>query len=224
MTVDPVPSGVRPPRSRAVAFALLTLGGLGALLFASLDWWSSPMATEGVTGNQATDSLAGVLSGAAAAGTALAALSGRRARTVLGVLIAVLAVGMGVVAVLAEPTVMVNNSWAGSVAAPPEVTGLRFAYAALALATLAGAIVLALRARTWPLRADRFARTAGRASTTAADDAADVWKAMDAGFDPTAGDSAPGPHDIQEPPGAFDPRPRPTRPQTSGRKPRDRTE
>lgn len=176
------------PRSRALAFAALALGSLAGLLLASQHWWTLPATAAGVTGNEATDSLAGVLAGAAAAGTALAGLSGRWARTLLGAAIALIATAM-VVAVLIAESQPVTGGLTESFAEPPQATGLAVAYLACAVLTGAGALVLALFARSWPVRPDRFARTTGRASVTATDDAADVWRALDAGFDPTVGDN-----------------------------------
>lgn len=175
------------PRSgRGAAFALLVLGSLLGLLLATQPWWTHPGGD--ITGNLGTATLTGVLAGAAAAGTGLAALSGRRARTVLGVLLLALGVGMVVVAVTAtvDATEM-PAATLGDRAADQELraTGVRWAYLVSGILVSAGAGVLLLRARHWPDRRDRYARVRARASTTAEDDPADVWKAMDAGFDPT---------------------------------------
>ncbi|MDO5498977.1 MAG: Trp biosynthesis-associated membrane protein [Propionibacteriaceae bacterium] len=192
---------------RAAAFALLGAGSLIGMLLASQNWWNHPAATTAITGNQVTGSLAGVLAGAAAAGTGLAALSGRRARTALGVLLAVLGLGMVVVAVTVEVDAASLSTGPAVLPGAGELsaTGLRWAYLACGPLVVAGAGLLALRARSWPARRDRFARVGARAAITAEDDATDVWKAMDAGFDPT--------HD--DPGASGDP---------SGRKPSDRRE
>lgn len=172
---------------RAAAFALLAVGSLAGLLLATQSWWTHPGLATGLTGNQATASLTGVLAGAAAAGTGLAALSGRRARTALGGLLLLLGSGMTVVAITA--TVDAAAIVTGPVAVPGDgdvtATGARWAYAACGVLVVAGAGVLLHRARHWPTRRDRYARLRARAATTAEDDAAEVWRAMDAGFDPT---------------------------------------
>lgn len=140
-------------RERGIAFGSLALGSLIGLLLATQGGWAPAIAP--------------VLAGAAAAGTGLAALSGRYARTALGVLIVVLGAGMVVAAVLAPGTV------------------LRWSYLGCGVLVIAGAGVLLLKARSWPQRPDRYARLRARSTTTAEDDSAEVWKAMDAGFDPT---------------------------------------
>lgn len=172
-------------RGRASAFALLAVGSLAGLLLATQSWWTHPGLSTGLTGNQVTASLTGVLAGAAAAGTGLAGLSGRRARMVLGWLLLLLGGGMTVVAITA--TVDAAAIGTGPVAVPGDVTatGVRWAYAACGVLVAAGAGVLLQRARHWPQRRDRYARLGARAATTAEDDAAAVWRAMDAGFDPT---------------------------------------
>ncbi|WP_432557842.1 Trp biosynthesis-associated membrane protein [Granulicoccus sp. GXG6511] len=174
-------------RERGAAFGLLALASLVGLLLATQNWWTHPAVTTGTTGNDATASLAGVLAGAAAAGTGLAALSGRRARTVLGVLLVALGIGMVVVAATAGVSAVDLTSGPGFVPGNEELapTGLRWFYLACGVLVVGGASVLSARAGRWPARRDRYARIAARSTTTAEDDAADVWKAMDAGFDPT---------------------------------------
>lgn len=192
------------PAGRATAFGLLALGSLLGLLLATQPWWTHPAGD--ITGNLGTATLTGVLAGAAAAGTGLAALSGRGARTVLGILLLVLGGAMVVVAITATveateiPTAMLGDRASGQ---ELRATRARWAYLASGVLVAAGAGVLLLRARHWPDRRDRYARVRARASTTAEDDPADVWKAMDAGFDPT------------EPPPPRDP---------TGRNPPDRGE
>ncbi|HHV22665.1 MAG TPA: Trp biosynthesis-associated membrane protein [Propionibacterium sp.] len=174
-------------RERGLAFVLLAAGGLIGLLLATQNWWTHPAVTAGVTGNVATGSLAGVLAGAAAAGTGLAALSGRRAKRVLGGLLTVLGVGM--IAVAATATLSGVDLSTGPGLAPgaeePSATGVRWIYLLCGVLVVAGSGVLLARAGRWPERRDKYARRAARAATVAEDDAADVWKAMDAGFDPT---------------------------------------
>lgn len=168
---------------RGAAFGLLILGSLVGLLLATQTWWTHPGGD--ITGNLATATLTGVLAGAAAAGTGLAALSGRRARLVLGVLLLALGVGMVVVAITASPDAAARSA---STLIPDQgvtATGVRWAYLATGVLVATGAGTLLARARHWPARRDRYARLRARATTTAEDDPAEVWKAMDAGFDPT---------------------------------------
>lgn len=165
-----------------MAFGLLLLGSLAALLLASQRWATvvgSFTIEEHLTGNDLTNSMAGLLAGTAAAGSALAALSGRRTRAVLGGIAALLGVVMVVVAIGAQGRTDPATGTAVGIGAPG------IGYIAAAVLVVAGGAVMAARAHTWPRRPDRFARTGARAATRADDDAGEVWKAMDAGFDPT---------------------------------------
>lgn len=180
-------------RERGLAFGLLALGGLVGLLLATQNWWTHPALTPGLTGNDATGSLAGVLAGAAAAGTGLAALSGTRARQVLGVLIVVLGIAMVAVALTASVDGVELTTGPALIPGAQELTqsGVRWGYLLCGVLVAAGGGVLTARAGRWPRRRDKYARLTARAATVAEDDAADVWKAMDAGFDPTEGNPSP---------------------------------
>lgn len=178
----PSARSVRPGRSRAVAFGLLLLGSLAGLLLASQRWATvsgSFTPEQHLTGNDMTNALAGLLAGTAAAGTVLAAVSGRRTRTILGVATTLLGVGMAVVVITTDGDIDPATGFGIGIGA------LGVAYVVAAALVTAGGVVLAARARSWPARHDRFARTRARAATRADADAGEVWKAMDAGFDPT---------------------------------------
>lgn len=177
-------------RSRTVAFAVLLGGGLLGLLLASQAWWTLPSAPA-ISGNQASATLAGVLAGAAVAGGALALLLRRTGRRILGGLLAVIGVGMVLTGWAARtPPVTTTPFDAGA----PSATGAQFAYAGTGLLVAVGGVLLLLRAHRWPARADRFSRL-DRAAVRAEDDAGEVWKALDQGFDPTS----PDPSGPQEP-------------------------
>lgn len=191
--------------SRAVAFLTVPGGGLLGLLLASQPWWTAAAAP--ITGNTATAALAGVLAGAAAAGGALALLLRRLGRTVLGTLLALLGVGMALTGWAAHPGPVQGLPFdAGT--APPASTGLQFAYAGAGLLVALGGVLFTARAHRWPGRPDRFTPLERAAAVRAGDDSGSVWKALDEGFDPTAGDT-PAPQD---------------RSQSSGQKPYDREE
>lgn len=183
------PAGVGPapaaPRSRALAFALLLGGSLIALGVAGQNWWTLP-AGPAVTGNQATDTLAGVLAGAAAAGATLTLLLRSIGRRLLGVVLAALAVAMISSGVAAEPAA---NPATLPGAGAPQATGMQLAYVAAGVLVAVGALLMVVRAHTWPVRPDRFSRSARVRGVRAEDDAGAVWKALDQGFDPTAPDT-----------------------------------
>jgi hypothetical protein len=56
----------------------------------------------------------------------------------------------------------------------------------------AGAILTMTTAGTWPSASDRFKPESSKALVSASDDPAELWKAMDAGVDPTADARATG--------------------------------
>lgn len=174
--------------SRTIAFGALLGGGLLGLLLASQPWWTTPSGPS-VSGNQASATLAGVLAGAAVAGSALALLLRRVGRQILGALLAVIGAGMLATGWAARIPPAATTTFDSGV---QTATGLQFAYAGAGLLVLLGGVLLVVRARRWPSRADRFARLDRAAAVEAEDDAQTVWKAMDQGFDPTSTDpSAP---------------------------------
>ncbi|OYO19254.1 hypothetical protein CGZ93_12765 [Enemella dayhoffiae] len=190
-------------RTRAYALGGLALGSLLGLVLSSVPWQAAGEFR--VSGNEYTGSLAVVLAAVVAAGTLLALLLRPVGRRILAVPLALAGIGMlltGLPVVgrgptrreLAEGTFVVG----GETAAP-------WAYAVCGLIVLAAALLMLLRAQTWPRPADRFDRQRVAAETTADDDPNEVWKALDAGHDPTVDDPA-------EPPSAGpDDRPGPDR-------------
>jgi hypothetical protein len=194
---------------RAAAFVSVPGGGLLGLLLATQPWWTVP-AMPPVSGNDATATLAGVLAGAAAAGGGLAVLLRSIGRRILGVLLALLGVGMVLTGWTAHTDPVQGVPFDTGA---PASTGLQFAYAGAGLLVVIGGVLFALRAHRWPARPDRFARLNRAAAVRAEDDAGEVWKALDQGFDPTgvnpAGVDTPAPQD---------------RGQSSGQKPYDREE
>lgn len=176
-----------PTRTRSLAFGLLLAGGLLGLLLAGQSWWRYPTGPP-VSGNDATSTLAGVLAGAVGAGTALAALLRTLGRRILGVLLTLLALGMIAAGIVAEPP-PVTSVLATGEAAP---TWVRVGYIAAAVVAAVGGVALTAFAHTWPAKPDRFAKLARAAAVNAEDDAQDVWKALDEGFDPTSTDGDTG--------------------------------
>jgi hypothetical protein len=66
-----------------------------------------------------------------------------------------------------------------------------YVYAAAGLLVLAGGVLVTTTAGRWPQRADRFSRTSAAAEVTAEDDPGVVWRAQDAGLDPTTEPGTP---------------------------------
>ncbi|WP_229053621.1 TIGR02234 family membrane protein [Aeromicrobium sp. Leaf350] len=116
-------------------------------------------------------------------------------RRVVGALIVVSAVG-GVVATRTDPDGVVDAAVQESVAFGQGVDvtsvthqGPWLAAAAFAVAALLGLLVIRYGA-AWPTMSSRYdAPTAGTAPVAADPDGSDLWKAMDAGVDPTESDA-----------------------------------
>lgn len=178
----------RPPRSgareasgttmggrwRAAAYALLVAGALGGVAAANATWRHAVDTfgrDEARTGVAATGTLALVLAGVVAAGTLLSLTLRRRGRRILGVPLALVAIGM----------VMTGVARLGA----PGATWLPLAYAVAGLLALVGVVVLELTVHRWPVAPDRYARRRRSEQTVADDDPAEVWKALDEGLDPT---------------------------------------
>ena len=182
-------------RSRAVAYALLLLGGGLALVASGQPWWRAVGAGVSVrfTGTQASGGLSQALGIVALAGTLLTLALRRRGRQVVAVVLLAAAAGAVLAGLLrlrpsadAVRTGVREVSLADSFEVLP--TGWPWVYAAAGLLLAVGALLVLVTAPRWAGRTERFDRTvpATAAVVTAADDPADVWKAMDAGKDPTA--------------------------------------
>ena len=182
-------------RLRARALLPGLLGGVLALVTGAQSWWRAT--GEGVavafTGTESTAGLSQALGVVALAGWLLVLVLRTRGRRVVAVLLALTGLGITVVGVSRQrpsDTTVRNSvrevSLAGSFDLAPSIWS--YAYAGTGLLVLACGLATLLTAARWPQRVDRFSRTAERAAaTTAEDDPAEVWRAQDAGLDPTTG-------------------------------------
>ena len=191
--------------SRGTAFGLLLLGAVTMLITAGLPWYD---AGHGVTvnGNDVSGGLSQALAAVVLAGTLLMLTLRATGRRVVAVVLALSAVGAGFTAfqrpseqeVLAE---LRKRTLTDVVAL--QATGGSYGYLAGCVLVLAGAVLVCSYAGRWPQRAARFERDAGSAepaaasatrATTDPEDQAALWKAIDAGEDPTDGseDDSPG--------------------------------
>jgi len=181
-------------RSRAVAYVLLLLGGGLALVASGQPWWRAVGTGLSVrfTGTEASGGLSQALGVVALAGTLLTLALRRRGRQVVAIVLLATAAGAVLAGLLrlrpsadAVRTGVREVSLADSFEVLP--TGWPWVYAAAGLLLGAGALLVLLSAPGWAGGAKRFDRTASASpAVSAADDPADVWKAMDAGQDPTA--------------------------------------
>ncbi|HYP44505.1 MAG TPA: Trp biosynthesis-associated membrane protein [Propionibacteriaceae bacterium] len=193
---------------RGATFSCLLLGGLLALVATSQAWWRAAGggASVSFSGTEASGGVSQALAVVSLAGTLLVLVLQARGRRVLAVLLGL--TGLGVVAVallrrapggeavrtrmrsvsLTDAFTMTSTPW-------PAV------FAVAGLIVLAGASLLWRGAPRWVPQVDRFKRgTPPEQATTRAvnaeDDPGAVWRALDAGLDPTTTEDAPdaGPH------------------------------
>jgi uncharacterized membrane protein (TIGR02234 family) len=185
----------RPNRSRTVGFGLLVLGAVAVIAFAAVPWYTVDARTR-FSGTAITGGVAQVLGVAVLAGSLLMITLRTTGRRIVALLVAII----GILAVIFLPwqqpdsdevfAELRKHSLADSYQL--HLTGGNVGYLVSWLAVLAGCFVVGRYAHRWPLRASRFERTA--VPRTAAGipagpdgepDAGAIWKAIDAGEDPT---------------------------------------
>lgn len=166
----------------------LALGGIATMM----PWIVVPGVDTTVTAvsglpnaRPALQSLAGVLVGTLAAGWLLSLTLPPRGKQVVGVLLGLLAVPLVVVPFL---TLEVEASVVSAVGAAPEVTAWRWLLLPAGFAAGMGAGAMVIGAPRWSRESRRFDRDTPE-NVAVGDDPADVWKAMDAGVDPTRDDA-----------------------------------
>ena len=178
--------------SRSLAFAVLSVGATLALVAGSQPWsraTSGPVSAA-FTGNQVTGGLTQTLALTVLAGTVLMLVLRVRGRQTVGALLGLLGVGLVMVGVLrrAPSSTLVRQqvldiSLLDSVVLRPTVWP--WVYAGAGALVLAAGGLTVLRSGRWPARTERLRRDAAAATTVNLDDPAGLWKAMDAGLDPT---------------------------------------
>lgn len=198
------PAGPPGRSSRSLAHAGLVLGGGLGVVAAAQPWFTAVGRDVSVqiSGVQSTAGLNQALAVVTLAGALLILVLKTRGRRVVGVLLTLVGLGIVVLGALrTEPspdavlTQVREVSLADQFALDP--TPWAWVYTGAGALVVTGAILTATTAGRWPIRVDRFARDEGPARSVAAtDEPADVWKALDAGMDPTAD---PNVHD--RPPG-----------------------
>ena len=179
-------------RNRALAFGCLTIGGALALIGTSQPWWR--VVGEGVvvrfSGTEATGGLSQALAIAALAGTLLMLALRTRGRRVTGVLL--LLVGTAIAAVgglRLRPSADTVRSEVRAVSLANEsqldATAWPWVFAVSGVLVAVGAALTVITAGTWPSGSDRFQPGSTKAEGSILDDPAELWKALDAGVDPT---------------------------------------
>jgi uncharacterized membrane protein (TIGR02234 family) len=182
-------------KSRALAFGCLLLGGGLALVGSAQPWWRA--VGEGVavkfSGTQATGGLTQALAIVALAGTLLMLALRARGRRVIGALLLLVGAGIAVVGGLRlRPSADAVRSQVREVSLADafhlSATAWPWVFALSGVLVAAGAVLTMTAAGTWPSGTDRFQPGSSKAVVSPTDDPAELWKAMDAGVDPTAND------------------------------------
>ncbi|MGD7787880.1 Trp biosynthesis-associated membrane protein [Propionibacteriaceae bacterium Y1700] len=193
-------------RTRIYAFVAILAGALLGLIATAQPWWLVRHASgeTPLSGTVTSGGLSQALPAVLLAGWLLALTLGSKGRRVLGVLLALIGVGCAVTGVLGAPpaeqlvtTTVQQASLGGEHTLTRGAWGWVFAVAG-ALAA-AGALLMVLRAASWPARTRRFDRAPDPEGLDDEDPAA-IWKTLDRGADPTvAEDRSPDPTPISSP-------------------------
>jgi uncharacterized membrane protein (TIGR02234 family) len=183
-------------RSRALAFGCLLIGGALALVGSAQPWWRATGAGVdlGFSGTQATGGLSQALAIVALAGTLLMLALRTRGRRVIGALLLLVGLGLGVVGGFGlQPSADAVGSEVGAVslgdAFQLRATVWPWVYAVSGALITIGAVLTIITAGTWPARSERLQPGSSKAEVPASEDPAGLWKAMDAGVDPTTGNT-----------------------------------
>jgi uncharacterized membrane protein (TIGR02234 family) len=177
-------------RSRALAFGCLLIGGALALIGSGQPWWRT--AGEGVvlkfSGTQATAGLSQALAIVALAGTLLMLALRTRGRRIIGSLLVLVGVGLAVVGGLgSRPSADAIGGQVSQVSPADTLSATAWPWIFVGSGVLItiGAVLTMITAGTWPSRSDRFRPGSGKSEDPDSGDPAELWKAMDAGVDPT---------------------------------------
>ena len=177
-------------RSRALAFGCLLIGGALALIGSGQPWWRA--AGDGVvlkfSGTQATGGLSQALAVVALAGTLLMLALRTRGRRIIGALLVLVGAGLAVVGGLGlRPSADAIGSQVHEVTMADTLSATVWPWIFLGSGVLItiGAVLTIITAGTWPSRSDRFRPGSGSSEDPDSGDPTELWKAMDAGVDPT---------------------------------------
>lgn len=181
-------------RSRALAFGCLLAGGALALIASAQPWWRA-VAAEGlvvkITGTQATGGLSQALAVVALAGTLLLLALRGNGRLIVGALLLLVGVGLVLAGGLRmQPSPGALRSQVREVSLADafslSATAWPWIFAFSGVLVTVGAATTMITAKNWASRSDRFQPGRSQVSPSGSDDPGELWKAMDAGLDPTA--------------------------------------
>ncbi len=182
-------------RWRTVAYVALLVGTVGAFATGAQAWWTADATgtTAAVTGTVSSGSLSQALAVVTVAGLLLSLTLAARGRQVLGAVLFLAGAGMLALGVsrprpAADVVAEALRSVTLSVDWTLTGTGWPWAYAAAGLLVAVGGCLLVVLAPRWETRRSRFERGPVPVDLS---DATAVWKAMDAGVDPTSETAVP---------------------------------
>jgi uncharacterized membrane protein (TIGR02234 family) len=195
-------------KSRTLAFGCLIIGGALALVGSAQPWWRAD--SQGVvvkfSGTQATTGLSQALAIVTLASTSLLLVLQTRGRRVVGALLLLVGIAIAVVGGLRlRPSAEAVRTQLREVtltdAFQLTATVWPWVFALSGVLVAGGAVLTMITAAAWPSASDRFQAGLVKAEGSASDDPAELWKAMDAGVDPTTDaseeDKVPHP-DVQD--------------------------
>jgi uncharacterized membrane protein (TIGR02234 family) len=188
-------------KSRGLAFSCLLAGGALALVASAQPWWRGIGEAAGVkfTGSQSTGGLSQALAIVALAGTLLMLTLRSRGRRMVSALLLLAGVGIAFVGGFGlRPRPDAVRSQLGHISLLDDfgltATAWPWIFALAGLLILGGALMTMITAGNWPSGSDRFQTGSDNAQATVSEEPAELWKAMDAGVDPTLND-----HDTRTP-------------------------
>jgi uncharacterized membrane protein (TIGR02234 family) len=180
-------------RSKGLAFGCLLAGAALALIASAQPWWRGlgDGAAVKVTGSEATGGLSQALAIVALAATLLMLALRSRGRRVVAALLLLFGVGTALTGGLwLQPRPNVVRGQLGHAGVFDDLgltaTAWPWLYALAGVLIAAAAVLTMICATSWPNGSDRFEKGPGKVQ--ASEDPAELWKAMDAGVDPTTDD------------------------------------
>ena len=185
----PVDEGRRSDRTYALGGFLV--GAALGLLAGSQPWWRAKAAglDASFSGTESTGGISQALALVVAAGALLMLTLSVRGRQVIAALLALVGASMAVLGVLrVRPSAEAVHDQIRTVSLADQfslsATAWPWIYAAAGAVVVLAAVSTVLRSDHWPRRTTRFERAG--AVSSAGENPAEAWQAMDAGLDPTA--------------------------------------
>jgi uncharacterized membrane protein (TIGR02234 family) len=179
-------------KTRTLAFGCLFIGGALALVVSEQPWWraTGEGVVLGFSGTQVTGGLSQALAIVALTGTLLMLALRTRGRRITGGLQLLVGIGLAVVGGRGlQPSADALRGQAHDMSLAEtfqlSVTVWPCVFTVAGVLVAAAAVLTMITAGAWPAHSDRFQTAPGTAEALAAEDPDELWKAMDAGVDPT---------------------------------------